>query len=418
MKRRFVRFVSFLLAGILLITIVGCSAGDKTVKCLKCGKENAEAAKFCIECGDELSSSTVADSDKHNPNKDDQDEYVEEDDDSDEDDVKESTSSEGTFTESSPAESIPTESTSAENTSSESNSTEPVSTEGASTADGTGESSPAEKKLLRECYVKATAVTLKFYYDRNGYLVGRETWSEDGKMTFQSVFTNDSNGNCTQEYIPLYEQLGFNSRIDFENTYDTKGRLVKAYNVDWGSYDQYYYEDDELVKVLHVDSDAKESYEEYEGGRLIRTSKNDVITEYYYNDQGKCTGTSDENLTVDEWGNITEDAVQTYKYITLTDYIAQNLHLNEYTNGSINSGGSTNQGGNSSSGGNSGGSSTPSICTGCGGSGLGDKCIGCEGTGQYLAYYDINHNPVYFKCTPCKGTGYIICRFCGGDGYR
>ncbi len=273
--------------------------------------------------------------------------------------------------------------------------------------------------LLLESYVESTGYTLKYYYDRNGYLVGQESWSDTGELRTKTIYTNDSYGNCTLMYIPLYEQMGFDGNITFKNTYDSNGRLTRSYNEDWETYDYYYYDGDELIKIEHIDEKGNESYEEYDNGKIIRTFENGVTTDYYYNSNGKCTGTSNENLTVDEHGNITDDSFQTYEYITLKDYLAQNLHNNEYAKGNSNSGGNNNSGGNSNQGGNNNNDyDTPTVCTACRGSGQGMECVGCDGTGKALAYYDINDRPVYRTCLGCKGRGYISCAYCGGDGYR
>ncbi len=362
MRKKFTRFASLVLVGILVVLYaVGCSTPEKVVVCKECDEENPKGAKFCMECGAELSSS------------------------------KKGNSNEG----------------------------EDDSNKGSSNKGGS-----SDKWLLLESYVESTGYTLKYYYDSNGYLVGQESWSDSFDLRSQTIYTNDSKGNCTLMYIPLYAQLGFDANITFKNTYDNEGRLVKAYNEDWETYDQYYYEGDELIKVVHVEEDGEESYKEYEDGKLIRTFEDGTTTDYYYDKNGKCTGTSNESLTVDENGNITKDASQTYKYITLKEYLAQNLHNNSYTqSGSSNNGGDATTGGNSNNNGGNNNSNnnngvTPSICSACSGSGRGRECIGCDGTGKALSYYDINDKPVYKTCLGCKGRGYISCAYCGGDGYR
>lgn len=281
---------------------------------------------------------------------------------------------------------------------------------------------PEKTWLLLEEHVKSTGYTIKHFYDSNGYKVGQESWTNNGTLNTYNKYTNDSKGNCVESYSSISASLGFKATTAYTNTYDTKGRLTKAVS-ESGSYDQYYYDGNELVKVSHVNSRGEEYYDEYKNGKMVKSHRCDSTTGYqeitikfYYDNSGRCTGTSHKDFSADEYGNITEDAFCTYEYISLDDYLAQNLQNNKYA-----------QGGNSSnSGGSSGGSnqnsgsidSTSKTCTACGGSGKGMECIGCDGKGKALSYYDINDKPVYRTCNGCQGRGYIKCAYCGGDGLR
>ena len=386
MKAKYTRLVSLLLVGILLIlSFVGCSSTKKIVICRECRTENPYIANFCLGCGAELwLDSGSGNSEVTTPNI---------------DASQNTTPSIGGFEETTPSID-------------ESQGTTPnIGGSEETTPSEDEEFLPDETWLLLESHVKSSGYTLKYYYDDNGYLLASESWDTSGTLRFQTIYTNDSYGNCVLMHIPLYKQLGFDADITIRNTYDGNGRLIKAYNEDWESYDQYFYDGDELVKIVHTEQNGEQSYEEYENGKLVRTFEDGETTEYYYDSKGRCTGTSDETLTVDEYGNITEDSEQTNRYITLDDYLAQNLHKNSYNKNNSGSGG------NSSGGNSSGGSSSPSVCSACRGTGQGDECIGCDGKGQAISYY-VNGSPVYRTCNGCKGKGYIICAYCGGDGYR
>lgn len=278
-----------------------------------------------------------------------------------------------------------------------------------------GSQEQLEKKnwLLQEQRYDSTGRTFKYFYDADGYLVGKEVWDDNTGLFSYNTYANDGHGNCIEEFSSLGTFLGGDGITTYTNTYDTQGRLTKALS-DSGSYDQYYYEGDELVKVLHVDSDGEETYDLYENGRMTLSYRCDGTTnykettiEFNYDDSGRCTGTNNESFEVDEYGNILADpGGSTYKYITLEDYRSQNLHSNKYANGQ---GGSSNgSSGNGSSGGSSGGSSSN-----------GTKCLYCNQTGKINCYACDGTGKVYGQTTckvPSCYNGKIKCPHCGGDG--
>ena len=280
-------------------------------------------------------------------------------------------------------------------------------------------SEPKTWLLLTE-NIKSTGVTINYYYDGNGYLVGEESIRSDSTMASCTFYTNDSHGNPIEEYLPLLDQMGFDATHTIKNTYDAKGRLTKAYNEDYASYDQYHYEGNELVKVSHVKEDGTEYYEQYENGRLVRAYKKDgttswtpVTIEYYYDKKGNCTGTNYyTHFEMDEYGNILADDYATYEYITLDDYLRQNLHDNDYVkNENDNS-----SGGNNNGGGNNNNTNKGTACLHCKQSGR-IECTACDGTGKVFSRFDEKGNKVMKTCmrAGCSG-GKVKCYYCGGDG--
>jgi len=273
--------------------------------------------------------------------------------------------------------------------------------------------------LLLEEYIESTGVTIKYYYDRNGYLVGEASWRANGELNLETIYTNDSHGNCVEKYVPFWEQLGFDAYTTYQNTYDAKGRLVKSSSED-GGYDQYEYAGDALAKISYVEADGTVYYDQYENGRLIRSYRKDAATgyeaatiEFYYDKSGNFTGASHNGFEMDRNGNLINDGHAAYKYITLADYISQNLYNNSYANAQNNNG---NSGGNNSgnSGGNNSGNGTP--CQYCKQSGK-MECSACDGTGKVFKEFDKNGNKVMKTCgNPSCSYGKIKCPYCRGDG--
>lgn len=384
------RFFAVLLTLVLLTSFYACSGGSSlSLECEKCGTEYKLGMRYCPSCGNSLVASKPVCSKGH---------------------------------ENETGAKFCAECVEALNSGNDDNGNNATNNSNGATNsgnndsqnDGSQEQLEIKNWLLQEQRYETTGRTFKYFYDANGYLVGQEVWDDTDGLFSYYTYTNDGKGNCIEEYSSLSAYFGAKDTITITNTYDTQGRLTKALR-DSGSYDQYYYEGDELVKVSHVDSNGEEYYDLYENGRMTLSYRSDGTTnytettiEFYYDDSGRCTGTNNESFEVDEYGNIVADAGGcTYKYITEEDYRSQNLHNNKYANGQ-NSNSSGSSGGSSSS-----GSSNGVKCQWCRGGRY--TCKGCDGEGMVLSHY-YNGKPMHKLCAVCHGECTVVCSYCGGDG--
>ena len=378
------RFFAVLLTLTLLTSFYACGGGSSlSLECEKCGTEYKLGALYCSSCGTPLSDSKPVCSKGHENEA-------------------------GAKFCAECGEPL----NSGNNIDNSDNATNNSNGTNSGNSDSQNESLQVEleqkKWLLSEQRYEENGRTFKYFYDANGYLVGQEVWDDTTGLFSYYTYTNDGKGNCIEEYSSLSASFGAKDTITITNTYDTQGRLTKALR-DSGSYTQYYYEGDELVKVSHVNSNGEEYYDLYENGRMklsyrcdSTTSYEEATIEFYYDDTGRCVGTNNEGFEVDEYGNIVADAGGcTYKYITEEDYRSQNLHNNKYANGQNNNS-------SGSSGGSSGGSSSN-----------GTKCLHCNQTGRMNCFACDGTGKVYGQTTckvPSCINGKIKCPYCGGDG--
>ena len=417
MKKHFLhQAIAFLLSIVVLLGFVGCG-NSAEMHCVACGAENDNAAKFCIECGANLSASAVCQS------------------------CGQENGAENKFC-----------SSCGNALSSQSN--QGAQSGGTTEGDSTNEPDPAENVWLK---IKKSASNgyshSVFQYDYNGYLVAETNYfSSSNAVQYTSKYVNDKYGNrlshsfstpgktIEETYRYEYDEKGnvlqkyhyykttgpiSEGEEEYTFTYDDNGLLIESVNVRNNSKSVYQYDDEGKLSIQKgYDKDgiaiSETKYFYYENGLLTKKettrfgNENNytriTVENYLYNTSGVSTKSvlsiDDTNrietlvmtYLCDKYGNIIQDCDYTYEYMSLAEYRKQGLcnDVGKLTCGCGETGHYTCQG---------------HSCTVCEGDGK-LTCKSCKGSGKDSAG-EFNGSDT---CRSCKGTGWWICDNCGGSG--
>ena len=451
MKKCFLhRAIAFLLSIVVLIGFVGCG-NSAEMHCVACGAENDNAAKFCVECGANLSASTVCQSCG-------QENGVESKFCSSCGNALSSQSNQGTQnngttdgTEGTNGNQPTVDNGSTDETEGM-NGNQPTVDSGTTEGDSTNEPDPAEDVWLK---VKRSAINgysySVFQYDYNGYLTAEtnylsstntiqraskyvnnehgdtisHSFSTPGKTINETYqYEYDENGNKIKEYYQ-YQTTGPSSKGERETayTYDANGLLIET--ADNGGKVVFSYDDAGKLfitkaydKTGNATNETKYFYSE--NGLLTKKESTTFgnennytrifVNNYLYSASGVSTepvhSTDDDKrirtttytYLCDKYGNIIQDTNNTYEYMSLAEYRKQGLcdDAGKLTCGCSEAGYSMCQGHN---------------CTDCTGTGK-LTCKSCNGSGKDIAG-EFNGSDA---CRVCYGTGWWICDNCGGSG--